>query len=174
MNMESFSALLEIIGLVTTLYAVLWFFWMLICWALGIYPVFTRLGFGRWFRRIHVVATLEKYNELKDDMVSTGMFRASNIYHVSNGTLTKLKEASLALVHYQSFSEDEIRTIISNKRANAGYIFYFPEFVPGQNAIPTDTLKLINNEQFTTVVNMRGRLMNDIMVTLLSTGYDKK
>jgi hypothetical protein len=113
------------------------------------------------------------FSSLRTDLVDTGIFREKNIYQIKGNTLSKVKEATLALVHYQSFSEKEIEAILNNKKSNAGFIFYFPEFVPEQNVIPVETVKLINNEQFTTIVNMRGRLMNDIVTTLLSTSYDK-
>ncbi len=64
--------------------------------------------------------------------------------------------------------------MVSLKKPSAGFIFYFPEFNPPTNIIPPEMLKVINNEPFATVVNFRGRLMNDIVTTLLSTSYDKR
>lgn len=170
---EFFQLFIKVVGISTTVFAVGLFIWAIISWSMGIFPLFLRLGFGRWSRKIAIIADDENYSSLKTDLVDTGIFREKNIYQIKNNTLAKVKETTLALVHYQSFSKDEIEMILSNKKSNAGFIFYFPEFVPGQNMIPIETVKLINNEQFTTVVNMRGRLMNDIVVTLLSTSYDK-
>lgn len=107
-------------------------------------------------------------------MKSTGIFRKGNIEQITSGSLAKIKDAGLALIHYPSFTEEEIKRIVSLKGPSAGFIFYFPEFNPPTNVIPTEMMKVINNEPFTTVVNFRGRLMNDIVITLLSTSYDKR
>lgn len=165
---------IDVVGIATTLFAIGLFFWAVISWSMGVFPLFLRLGFGRWSRKIAIIANDEKYSSLKTDLIDTGVFREKNIYQIKNGALSKVKDVSLALVHYQSFSEEEITTILNNKKPNAGFIFYFPEFTPPATVIPTNVMNNINSHQFTTVVNMRGRLMNDIMVTLLSTGYDKK
>ena len=167
------KSLLDIVGLLTTLFAVLLFFWSVACWVMGIYPLFYRLGFARWSRKITIVADDAMYSTIKSDLVDTGIFREKNISLVKSDSLAKIKQASLVLVHYQSLSEDQVKTLISYKKLNAGFIFYYPEFTPTAK-IPDDIMKLINNEQFTTVVNLRGRLMNDIVATMLSTSYDKR
>lgn len=165
---------IDIVGVLTTVFAICLFIWAIISWCMGVFPLFLRLGFGRWKRKIAIVANDEKYSSLKSDLVDTGIFRGKNIYHIKNDSLAKIKEATLALVHYQSFSEDEVKTILSNKKANAGFVFYFPEFTPPTVVVSAAMMKAINEQQFTTIVNMRGRLVNDIVTTLLSTSYDKR
>lgn len=164
---------LELVGLVITAYSVIVFFCALVSWILGVYPLFLKLGFARWTRKISIVADDGMYNALKADLVDTGVFRAKNIFQINHGSLSKIKESSLLLVHYQSFSEEEIKKMLSYKKHNAGMVIYFPEF-SRQNQIPDEMMKLINNELFTLTVNFRGRLINDIVVMLLSTGYEKK
>lgn len=164
---------IDIVGISTTIFAILLFVWAVMSWCMGVYPLFLRLGFGRWSRKIAIIASDEQYSSLKTDLIDTGVFREKNIYPIKKNSLAKVKEATLALVHYQSFSEEEIRTILSNKKSNAGFIFYFPEFTPPTTVIPPEMMKVINNQQFTTIVNMRGRLVNDIVTTLLSTSYEK-
>jgi hypothetical protein len=168
------NELVNIVGVFTTVFAICLFIWTVLSWMLGVYPLFLRLGFGRWTRKIAIVANDNFYSTLKTDLVDTGVFREKNIYQIKADTLSKVKEISLALVHYQSFTEDQIKTVLSNKKSNAGFIFYFPEFTPPSVVIPPEMMKAINNQQFTTIVNMRGRLINDIVITLLSTSYDKR
>lgn len=165
---------INIVGLITTLFGIVLFIWAVISWILGVYPLFLRLGFGRWSRKIAIVANDDTFTSLKIDLVDTGIFREKNIYQIKKDALSKTKGATLALIHYQSFEENEIKTILSYKKPNAGFIFYFPEFTPPTLVIPPNMMKEINNQQFTTIVNMRGRLINDIVTTLLSTSYDKR
>jgi hypothetical protein len=171
---EFLQLFIDIVGIATTIFAICLFVWAVISWCLGIFPLFLRLGFGRWSRKIAILANDDKYSSLKTDLVDTGVFREKNIYQIKSDSLSKAKDATLALVHYQSFTEDEINTVLTNKKPNAGFIFYFPEFTPPTTVIPAEMMVKINNHQFTTIVNMRGRLINDIVTTLLSTSYDKK
>lgn len=164
----------EIVGAITIVVGIVNLFISIFSWGLGVFPLFWRLGFGRWSRKIDIAADNANFNSLKSDLLETGIFREKNMRQVCNTCISKAKNSGLLLVHYQSFSADQIKTLLSCKKPNAGYIFYFPEFNPATNKIPDDIRDLINNEQFTTVVNFRGRLINDIMTTLLSTSYDKR
>lgn len=175
MNLLNFLiTFVNIVGVLTTVFAICLFIWAVISWILGVYPLFLRLGFGRWSRKISIVANDDMFSSLETDLVDTGVFRKKNIYQIKTDTLSKVRETTLALVHYQSFTEDQIKTILSNKKSNAGFIFYFPEFTPPSVVISPEMMRAINNQQFTTIVNMRGRLINDIITTLLSTSYDKR
>lgn len=144
-------------------------------WFLGIAPLLWRLGFGRWFRKIAIVANTDVYNQLKKDLVDSGIFRENNISPISSQSLAEVKDRDLLLVHYQSFNENQIKTILADKRSKAGMVFYYPEFSP-QNGkkIPDEMLSQISNKENTTVVNFRGRLLNDIITTLITTSYEKR
>ena len=54
-------------------------------------------------------------------------------------------------------------------------IVYFPNFsLDKGNSIPNNIKDKINNTSNTTVVNFRGRLLNDIITTLITTSYEKR
>lgn len=147
----------------------------LIFWTLGIAPLLLRLGFGRWLRKIAIVANDEFYNILKTDLADSGIFRENNISQITSNNLSKIIDHYLLLVHYQSFSEENIQNILRDKKSAAGMIFYYPEFSPKDGKmIPEDIIKQINCKENTTIVNFRGRLLNDIVTTLITTGYEKK
>jgi len=173
-QIEVIRLFFEIIGALTTVIGIILLFTSIISWIMGVYPLFLRLGFGRWNRKIDIVADDTNYRSIKSDLVETGIFRKKNINQISSMSLSNIKNSNLALIHYQSFKIGEVKNILSNKKPKAGFIFYFPEFNSSTNKIPDDIRDLINNEQFTTVVNFRGRLINDVVTTLLSTSYDKK
>lgn len=144
-------------------------------WVLGIAPLLWRLGFGRWTRKIAIVAKTEDYNQLKKDLVDSGIFREGNISQISSKSLAEIKDRDLLLVHYQSFSEQEIKTILSNKKSRAGMVFYYPEFSNKRGKkISDEMFKQISSKENTTVVNFRGRLLNDIITTLITTSYEKR
>lgn len=146
-----------------------------IFWMLGIVPLLWRLGYGRWFRKIAIVANDEFFNVLKNDLIDSGIFREKNISQISNQTLSKVKDHYLLLVHYQSFNDDKIKEILDNKKSKAGMVFYYPVFSPENGKkIPEEILKQINFKENTTIVNFRGRLLNDIITMLITTSYEKK
>ncbi len=171
--MEVVKTFLEIVGLVTTAVSILIFLAAVVGWVLGIAPLMYRLGLGRWSRKINIAAEGSAYSSLETDLIDSGVFRKNNIQPISKSTLSKVKDANLILIDYASFTEAEIKTIISNKKSSAGMVVYFPDFSP-TNRIPEDISKLINNEPHSVLANFRGRLINDILVTLLSTSYEKK
>lgn len=144
-------------------------------WALGIAPLLWRLGLGRWLRRISIVSNLEKYNELRTDLVDSGIFRGNNVSQINPQQLPKIKDSDLILVDYQSFDESQIYEILSYKKNTAGMIFYYPNYSheKGKN-IPEEMRNKISNTPNTTVVNFRGRLLNDIVTTLITTSYEKR
>jgi hypothetical protein len=164
-----------VIGGIYTLVAVGGLLLIFIFWVLGITPLLWRLGLGRWLRKIAIVANADMYNSLRKDLVNSGIFRDKNISQISSQSLAEVKDHGLMLVHYQSFSEEEIKTILANKKSKAGMVFYYPEFSPQEGKkIPDEMLKQINNKENTTVVNFRGRLLNDLITTLITTSYEKR
>lgn len=169
---EATKIFLEIVGTLTTLIAVIAFLVAAISWLLGISPLLYRLGFGRWSRKISVLAASDSFASIRNDLVSSGVFREKNIEQITNKSIAKVSDSNLLLVDYGSFTDKEMRTIISNKKSGAGMVVYFPDFSP-TNHVPDDVMKLINNEPHSVLVNFRGRLINDILITLLSTSYDK-
>jgi len=144
-------------------------------WILGIAPLLWRLGYGRWVRKIAIVARDEHFNSLKNDLVDSGIFREKNISQISPQHLSKIKDHYLLLVHYQSFAEDQMKNILNDKKSGSGMVVYFPEFSPQEGKkISDEMIKAINSKENTTIVNFRGRLLNDIVTTLITTSYEKR
>ena len=161
-----------IVGGLFTIVAVTTILLSLIFWILGIAPLLWRLGYGRWIRKIAIVANVETCTNLKKDLVDSGIFRKDNIISINDQSLSDVKDHNLLLVHYQSFTEENINTILKNKKSNAGMIFYYPEFSPQDGkSIPNEMRDKISNSPNTTIVNFRGRLLNDIITTLITTSY---
>ena len=144
-------------------------------WILGIAPLLWRLGYGRWFRKIAIVANDEFYNNLKNDLADSRIFRENNISQITANNLAKIKDHYLLLVHYQSFTEENIKNILADKKSEAGMVIYYPEFSTKEGRmISEEMIKQINYRENTTIVNFRGRLLNDIVTTLITTSYEKK
>lgn len=164
-----------IVGGLFTIVAVASLVMTFVSFLLGITPLVWRLGLGRWIRKIAIAANNDTYNSLRTDLIDSGIFRKGNIQPISGDHLSKVKDYSLVLVHYQSFTEQQIRQMLNDKKSTSGMIFYFPEFNPSENKkIPEPLMKVIGEKENTTVVNLRGRLLNDIVTTLITTSYEKR
>ena len=166
---------INVVGSVTILVAIAMFFYTVLGWFFGVAPMIKRFGLVRWFRKIYILAEGDMYDDLKKDLEDSGVFRKRNIFKITKNHLLDVKDIDFALIHYQSFTKNTVKQILKDRKPKAGFVFYYPEFDP-QNGkmIPRDMIKLINKHQFTTVVNFRGRLINDLVTTLLSTSYDKR
>jgi hypothetical protein len=144
-------------------------------WVLGITPLLWRLGLGRWTRKVAIVAKSDMYSVLEKDLTDSGVFRRNNVTQITNKSLSDVKNHSLLLVHYQSFTPQEIEIILNNKNSEAGMIFYFPSFSnKNGESIPNEMRDKISNTPNTTIVNFRGRLLNDLVTTLITTSYEKR
>ncbi|MCG2699634.1 hypothetical protein L6274_01050 [Candidatus Parcubacteria bacterium] len=163
------------IGGISTLIAVIGLLLVFMFFIFGITPLLWRLGLGRWIRKIAIASDDEIYNSLRADMIDSGIFRKGNIVPISSDHLAKVKDHNLILIHYQSFNQVQIKEILSNKKSGTGMIFYYPEYSPRDDKkIPNNMIRLISSKENTTIVNFRGRLLNDIITTLIATSYAKK
>jgi len=164
-----------LVGGISTLIAIIGLLSVFISWILGITPLLWRLGIGRWSRKIAIAANSETYNSLRTDLVDSGIFREKNISQISKNHLSKVTDHNLILVHYQSSNVQEIKTMLSNKKSKAGMIFYYPEYSPQEGKeIPCEMAKDISSKENATIVNFRGRLLNDIITTMITTSYEKR
>ena len=146
-----------------------------VSWALGLATPIWRLGLGLRRRRIGIAADTENFNTLKIDLTSTGVFRENNIKQITKDHLSAVKNHSLVIVHYKSFCAEDIKQILNDKESACGMIFYSPESGPdSEDKIPNDMFQEIVRRENTTVVNFRGRLLNDIINTIITTSYQKK
>lgn len=158
-----------IIGGLTVVFSIIGILYRVIFWLFGITPFVLRLGVALWKREIAVFANSENFNSLKTLLVDSGLFKSSNITHIGTENIDKAKGKTIFLVDWESFS-DQIDLVFS-ARANhqvALVIFAKPA------SIPQEKMASIANSTNTVVVNFRGRLLNDILTSLMTTSYEKK
>jgi hypothetical protein len=75
---------------------------------------------------------------------------------------------ALQLGHWKPF-ENEIKNILNLKRDNAALIVYAPQ---SEGFIDKESLEKINLERNAIIVNFRGRLLNDILTSMITTTYE--
>jgi len=122
-------------------------------------------------RKIAIFAKQDASESLRALLEDSKLFRTANLVCIrTDGDFGKAEQASIFLVHSPDWSAQNMQQIISRKRDAAALVVYAP---PG-NPIPQDILIQIGNVRNATVVNLRGRLMNDIILSMITTSYAKK
>lgn len=155
-----------IMGGLFTLLAISGFIYTLILVIRGVVPILCRLGIALSKGKIAIFASTE-YNSLKDMMIDSKIFKVKNIIQINKNDIDKAAKANLFLVHWKEY-KDEIRHILSLKKDGISLIVYAPQH---EGQIEDESLMLINGKRNSIIVNFRGRLLNDILISLI-TSYE--
>lgn len=133
--------------------------------ARGIFPVWYRLGMGLSKRKIAVFAEKE-FDDLRDMLIESGLFQKENVIKIEKQSIKKAKDMKLFLMHWKSF-ESEIEKVLQMKDIETALIVYAPQ---SEGFIDKPMMERISQERNSIVVNLRGRLLNDILVSMITTG----
>lgn len=158
-----------IVGGISTVLMVLFFCYTVFLIIKGVLPVWYRLGMGLSRRKIAIFAGSE-FESLKDMVIDSGIFKAKNILQISKNSIKKAERETLFLLHWKEF-HDKIDEILSIKRDSAALVVYAPK---SDGPIESSDMEKINSHRNAIVVNFRGRLLNDIFISLITTSYEKK
>lgn len=134
----------------------------------GIMPVWIRLGKSLSNKKIAIYAEGE-FDDFKSLLVDSGLFKEKNIEKISSASLGKGENHTMMLVYYNEF-DDKMDDILRFKKDSDALIVYVSNGV----RVPQDILDKINNHRNSIVVTFRGRLLNDIVTSLITTAYEKK
>ena len=144
--------------------------WTLILWWRGILPVLLRLGNGLAKRKIAIFAMGDNLTSLKSLLLGSGLFRAKNMCEVSKlEDIGQAESATVLLVFWHDW-EKSLQEILLKKRDRCPLIVYAPV---SKGRIPDDQMKALDGVRNTSVTNFRGRLLNDIISSMITTSYEK-
>lgn len=155
-----------VIGGITTTLMVLGFLYTIYLVFRGVFPVWYRLGIGLSKRRIAVFAGSE-FGSLNSMLTDSRIF--NTVVQIHKNEIKKAENETIFLVHWNEY-KDKIDDIIKVKKDNTPLIIYAPT---REGRISDDDMEKINVERNSVVVNLRGRLLNDILTSLITTSYDR-
>ncbi len=158
-----------IVGGLTVTLGVLGFLYKVICWIFGITPIVLRLGIALWKRKVAIFGNVEVFESLKSSLVESKIFKEKNIVHVKLDNIDKAKDETIFLVDWETF-RDKIEQVFSARKNHQTAIVIYAK----PASIPQDKMNDIANRANTVVVNFRGRLLNDVLTSLITTSYDRK
>lgn len=138
--------------------------------AKGILPILFRLGMALSKRKIAIFALHHKFESLKQILVDSKIFSAANIIQIPSDSLRKAEKYTIFLVYWKDF-QHQIDEILKLKRDSTALIIYAPQ---DEGKIKLRNLNDINTHRNSIVVNFRGRLLNDILISMITTGFEQR
>lgn len=160
--------ILDWVGRVTTALFILQILLAGYAWLKGALPALLRLGFGLSRRKIAILARGEHLGDLKTVLLESKLFNEKNMLEIpSLESLDRADRATLFLVFWPDWS-DYITKVLEHKKSGTALVVYAPQ---DQGLIPPDKLKDLNSRPNVVVANFRGRLLNDILVCMMTTSY---
>lgn len=162
-------SLFSIFGGIGSILLVLGFAYKAISIFFGVMPLAIRLGYGLWKRKIAIVADAENFAKLSQALKSSKLFNEKNITHVPKNTLENLSITNLYLIDWESAGESIEEVFLKRTSIQTPIVI-----VARPASIPLDVMNSIANRPNTVVVNFLGRLLNDVLTSLMTTSYDTK
>lgn len=152
-----------ILVLVTTVIA-------FIAWFKGILPALIRLGNGLSKRKIAIFAKSDTLSSLTSLLTDSGLILAKNIVHIAKEDDFGKAEGSTLFLAYWPDWKSKIIEIMNKKRDGEALVIYAPY---AEGRIPDEVMAELDRNRNVTVVNFRGRLLNDIVTAMITSGYTK-
>lgn len=156
-----------ILGGLSALALILGTIYRIIIWALGITPIILRFGKALQTRKIAVYGSKKNIYNLTEALIDSHLFKEKNIIAIGKSDFSKGKTCSIFLVDWKSCGE-RINEIYGLRTSHQIAVIIYAQ--PG--SIPQDIMGDIANRPNTVIVNFKGRLLNDILTSLVTTSYD--
>jgi hypothetical protein len=159
---------LDWVGRVTAVLFLLTLVLGIYAWAKGILPALVRLGNGFSKRKIAIFAKGDNVNTLMHLLLDTKLFDKKNIIDISSDAdFGRAERATLFLIFWDDW-QDKIDEILGAKKDTTALVVYAPK---GPASIPPAKFVELNSKRNVMVTNFRGRLLNDIIISLMTTSY---
>ena len=158
-----------IVGGATITLTFIAFIYRLACWTFGITPIIFRLGIALWQRKVAIFGSAEIFESLKNSLIDSNIFKKRNIIHISLDNIDKAKDETIFLVDWETFG-NKIEQIFSARKNHQTAVVIYAK----PSSIPKEKMNDIANRPNTVVVNFRGRLLNDVLTSLITTSYETR
>jgi hypothetical protein len=156
-----------IVGGLTVISATIGVIYRIVCIFLGVSPIVFRIGKAVWLRKIAIVGSAEAYGSLKDIITDSGIFKKKNVTHIPLDNIDKVKEETILLIDWETSNNQIDHIFLARKNHNTAIIIFAKA-----GSIPNEKMAEIANKSNTVVVNFKGRLLNDILNSLITTSFE--
>lgn len=168
--MNDLLTYIAVVGTIETVILIVGLIYAFILWVRGVFPALLRLGNGLAKRQIAIFAKGDNVSSIKNLLLDSDIFRAKNIFEITKKEdINKAEKATLYLVVWEDWA-DCINDILAMKPDKCALIVYAPY---NKGRIPDDQMVKLDGKRHTSVTNFRGRLLNDVLSTMITTNYKK-
>lgn len=156
-----------IVGGVGTIFAFSVFIYTIWLILSGVIPVWYRLGLGLSKRKVAIFASLENFANIKTSITDSTIFKEKNIIQITSNNIDRAKDQTIFLVDWETFNEQIEQVFSARKNHQTAIVIYAKP-----RSIPQEKMNEIADRPNTVVANFRGRLLNDILTSLITTSYE--
>jgi len=168
--MQQFIEYLNIVGIIESVVLVAGIGYAIYLWLSGIAPAILRLGNGLAKRKIAIFASGDNLNSIRGLLLDSKLFKAKNIRDIPQiRDIEAADGASVYLVYWPDWSS-HIDAVLDRKPDASALIVYQPY---DQEKIPIEQMKKLDGRRHTAVTNFRGRLLNDIVTSMITTSHER-
>ena len=168
----SIKNFIEFYGFVSTFILTIILIVGMVLWFKGILPVLFRLGHGLAKGKIAIFAKGDNLNSLKSLLLDSELFSEKNLIEIrSSNDFGKSEKSTLFLIFWHDWEKEDIDNILNKKTDKTALIIYAPQ---DKGFISEEDFKKINKARNVSIANLRGRLLNDIISSLITTSYENK
>jgi hypothetical protein len=160
--------LFAIIGAATTILIFFGIIYRTACWIFCITPIAFRFGIALQKREVAIFGDDAAFGNLRECLVDSKIFKNKSIIHIRSNNIDKAKDKSIFLIDWSSAEKDIEEIFVARKNHQTPVVIYAKP-----STIPQDKMTDIAKRANTVVVNFRGRLLNDILTSLVTTSYDR-
>jgi len=169
--METAKLILDWFGYVSTVIVIFTSIAACVLWVRGVMPVLIRLGHGLSKRKIAIFAKGDSLVSLENLLHDSKLFNRVNVLKIPDeGDFGIAEDATVFLVYWPDW-KDQMGKILDHKVDSTALIVYAPQ---EQGPIPSEVMHLLEKKRNVVVNNFRGRLLNDIVASMITTSYEKK
>ena len=164
--MQTIRSVLEAVGYGSTIIVIGATVAAVVLWVRGIAPVLLRLGTGLARRKIAIFAKGDMAISLRSLLLDSRLLKERNLIAIGDeGDIDKGRAATLFVVYWPDWSES-IDEILRQKTDDAAMIVYAPQ---DKGFIPKEVMATLNGKRNVMVCNLRGRLLNDVVGSMITT-----
>ena len=138
-------------------------------WTQGISPALRSLGNGLRKRKIALFARNENLAGIREALLRSKVFRKENIFGIERPEdIGSAKDASVFVLYWPDWA-DHLDAILNKKDDATPLIVYCPRTA---GPISNGDMEKIDGHRNTAISNFRGRLLNDIVTSMVTTSYE--
>ncbi|WP_300394172.1 hypothetical protein [Henriciella sp.] len=167
--MQHLETTWTIVSTAVTIVSLVVIFYAIYATIRGLIPVLIRLGYSLWQKRIIIFADNDMASELQRLINDSRLFNRKRIEIAGENDVENARKANVVLVYWRD-AQGYIDEIVRNRSEHAALIIYAPH---RDGAIPGEFLNELERRKHITLCNFRGRLMNDVLTSMMTIQYDK-